>query len=56
MNAIEESTNKFKGIRNGQTVEIHKNDVVVGDVLLVDGGSEFPADGIVLQSEEAVVD
>lgn len=51
MNAIEESSNKFKGIRDGKTVEIHKNDIVVGDVLLIDGGNEFPADAIVLAAE-----
>lgn len=35
LNDIEESTNIFKGLRNGEKVEIHKNDIVVGDILLI---------------------
>lgn len=39
LNSIEESTNKFKGLRNGEKVDIHKNDIVVGDILLIEGGN-----------------
>ena len=39
-----------KVIRNGNTVEIPKKDVVVGDVVILNTGDEVPADGELLEA------
>ncbi len=43
-------------IRGGNTVQIPKRDVVVGDVVLVTTGEEIPADGRLLESSSLQVD
>ncbi|MDR0667695.1 MAG: calcium-translocating P-type ATPase, PMCA-type [Prevotellaceae bacterium] len=39
-----------KVIRDGQPLEIPKQDVVVGDVVLLEQGDEVPADGLLLEA------
>jgi len=41
-----------KVIRNGQTVEIKSEDVVVGDSLIVEEGTSITADGIIVHSND----
>ncbi len=41
-----------KVIRNGETVEINSEDIVVGDYMLVEEGTVVPADGIIIQSND----
>lgn len=43
-------------IRGGNTVQIPKRDVVVGDIVLVTTGEEIPADGKLLESSSLQVD
>lgn len=43
-------------IRGGNTVQIPKRDVVVGDVVLITTGEEIPADGRLLESSSLQVD
>ena len=47
----EEAKEMAKVIRNGQLVEIHVSDVVVGDIVYLQAGDKIPADGIVVQGE-----
>ncbi len=41
-----------KVIRNGETVEINSEDIVVGDNMLIEEGTAVPADGIIIQSND----
>ena len=43
-----------KVIRNNKTKEIFVNDVVVGDIVLLESGDKVPADGILLEGELSV--
>ena len=43
---------KCKVIRNGETIEIHSNDVVIGDSLMVEEGGSIVADGIIVHSND----
>jgi len=41
-----------KVIRNGQTVEINSDEIVIGDYMIVEEGALIPADGIIVQSND----
>lgn len=43
-------------IRDGNTIQIPKRDVVVGDIVLITTGEEIPADGRLLESSSLQVD
>jgi Ca2+-transporting ATPase len=43
---------RSKVIRNGNTVEINSEDIVVDDLMLVEEGTAVPADGIIIQSND----
>lgn len=43
-------------IRNGHTMEVSKQSVVVGDIVVVESGDEVPADGELLESVSLSVD
>lgn len=45
-----------KVIRNGNTIEVPKKDIVVGDVVVVTTGDEVPADGELLESVSIIMD
>ncbi len=41
-----------KVIRNGKTVEVAIEDIVLGDFIVVEEGASIPADGIIIQSND----
>lgn len=41
-----------KVIRNGETVKINSEDIVVGDLMVVEEGTAVPADGVIIQSND----
>jgi len=43
-------------IRDGATMQIHRDNILVGDLLKVKGGMELPADGIVITSVDLKCD
>ncbi|MBR4840308.1 MAG: cation-translocating P-type ATPase [Paludibacteraceae bacterium] len=45
-----------KVIRNGNTSQISKRDIVVGDIVIIETGDEIPADGELLESVTLHVD
>ena len=47
----EESKEMAKVIRDGQLIEIHVSEVVVGDIVYLQAGDKIPADGIVVEGE-----
>ena len=50
----ESSKIKCRVRRNGQVVEINVDDVVVGDIVLLEAGERIPADGIIVEGEISV--
>ena len=51
LKAEEEAKEMAKVMRNGQLIEIHVSDVVVGDIVYLQAGDKIPADGIVVQGK-----
>lgn len=45
-----------KVVRDGQTREIARSEVVVGDVVVVETGDEVPADGLLVESVALLID
>ncbi|MBR6251835.1 MAG: calcium-translocating P-type ATPase, PMCA-type [Bacteroidales bacterium] len=45
-----------KVIRGGNTIEVTKNDIVVGDIVIIATGDEVPADGELLESVDMNID
>ena len=41
-----------KVIRNSQTIEISSDDIVMGDMMVIEEGTAVPADGIIIQSND----
>jgi Ca2+-transporting ATPase len=41
-----------KVIRNGKTIEISSDDIVIGDSMVIEEGTAVPADGLILQSND----
>ena len=50
----ESSKIKCKAIRNNKKVEINIDDVVVGDVIILESGDRIPADGVIIDGEITV--
>jgi len=46
----------IKIIRDGKKMDLHQSLIYVGDIVIVEGGMEVPADGIVLEANELTVD
>lgn len=42
----------YKVIRQGEMIELSKEDIVVGDLIVVEEGTTVPADGIIIQSND----
>lgn len=51
LKAEEEAKEKTKVLRNGQLIEIHVSEIVVGDIVYLQAGDKIPADGIVIEGE-----
>ncbi|MBR1764764.1 MAG: cation-translocating P-type ATPase [Ruminococcus sp.] len=49
------SSPNAKALRNGEAAVIPSEDVVVGDVLLIEAGDQIPADGLLLESASVQV-
>ncbi len=47
----EEAKERAKVIRDGQLVEIHVSDIVVGDMVYLQAGDKIPADGVIIQGQ-----
>ena len=41
-----------KVIRNNQTIEISSDDIVMGDMMVIEEGTAVPADGVIIQSND----
>jgi Ca2+-transporting ATPase len=41
-----------KVIRNGETIEINSEDIVMGDLMVIEEGTSVPADGIIISSHD----
>ncbi|MBO4906707.1 MAG: calcium-translocating P-type ATPase, PMCA-type [Bacteroidaceae bacterium] len=55
LNEVNDDT-PVKVIRNGNTTEVPRRDIVVGDIVLLDTGEEVPADCRLLESIQLLVD
>src|SRR5690606_29568968 len=47
---------KVKVLRNGNIDYIHKNEVVVGDIVKIETGDKAPADGRLIESTDLKID
>ena len=56
LNEISERSNKFDVLRDGKYREIFKDEIVVGDILLISSGLEIPVDGLALRANDLIVD
>lgn len=56
LNQVADSRKKVTLRRNGELLEIHQDDVLVGDVVSLSEGMEIPADGILIQANEVTTD
>ncbi|MFI3294966.1 MAG: cation-transporting P-type ATPase, partial [Rikenellaceae bacterium] len=54
LNQVNDDT-LYKVIRDGQTIEIGKKELVVGDVVILETGEEIPADGELLEATALTV-
>jgi Ca2+-transporting ATPase len=43
-------------VRNGKHKEIYKDEIVVGDIILITSGLEIPVDGLALRANDLIVD
>ena len=50
-----EETYNYSAVRDGARVEIHRNDIVPGDIIYIENGLEVPADSIVLKAVNVIV-
>ena len=50
------SQSKVKVIRNRKTQEVHSEELVVGDIMILDEGENVPADALILQAHDFSVD
>jgi P-type E1-E2 ATPase len=50
LNSVADEKKKVTVKRNGITMEIHHDFILVGDVILISEGMEIPADGILIES------
>ena len=55
LNQVNDDT-LVKVIRNGNVLEVPKQDIVVGDIVLLETGDEIPADGELLESISLQID
>ncbi len=55
LNQVNDST-PVKVMRNGNVSEVPKNEIVVGDIVLLEAGEEVPADGELLESVSLYMD
>ncbi len=55
LNEVNDDT-PVRVVRNGQSTEVRRRDIVVGDIVMLDVGEEVPADGILRESIQLMVD
>jgi magnesium-transporting ATPase (P-type) len=48
LNSVADEKKKVTVKRNGITMEIHQDFILVGDIILISEGMEIPADGILI--------
>lgn len=51
LKAEEEAKEKVKVLRNGQLIEVHVSEIVVGDIVYLQAGDKIPADGLIIDGE-----
>lgn len=56
LSEISERSNTFDVMRDGKYKEVCRDEIVVGDVLLVTSGLEIPVDGLALRANDLIVD
>ena len=56
LDKLADETFNYETIRNGERIEVHRSDVVVGDVVFLNSGMEIPADSILIQGVDVIMD
>lgn len=56
LNTVADSRKKVSLRRNGTLLDIHQDNLLVGDVVMLSEGMEIPADGLLLEANEITTD
>jgi P-type E1-E2 ATPase len=56
LNKVADARKRVSVRRQGQLMELHQDDLLVGDVVVISEGMEIPADAIVLEGNEITTD
>jgi magnesium-transporting ATPase (P-type) len=56
LNSVADERKRVTIVRDGKLLEIHQDDVLVGDVVQVSEGMEVPADAILIEANEITTD
>lgn len=56
LNSVADSRKKVTLRRNGELLDIHQDNLLVGDVVQLSEGMEIPADGLLLEANEITAD
>jgi P-type E1-E2 ATPase len=53
---LEEGSKISKCMRDSKEIEVHKNNLVVGDIIKIETGMNIPVDGIILEANGVLSD
>ena len=56
LNSVADEKKKVTVRRNGITMQIHQDFLLVGDIITINEGMEIPADGILVQANQISTD
>lgn len=56
LNKVADNKKLFTVVRDGENMELHHSDLMVGDVVIVREGMDIPVDGILINSCEIFTD
>jgi P-type E1-E2 ATPase len=56
LNTVADERKRVTVKRDGNLVEMHQDDVLVGDIVQVNEGMEIPADAILIEANEITTD
>ena len=56
LNSVADSRKRNTVVRSGTIVDLHQDDLLVGDLVIINEGMEVPADGYLIESNDITTD